>query len=31
MCPIFDCDVPDEWPDTAYHRYWMHRDSEHNA
>ena len=22
---------PEDWPDVAYHRYWMHRDPEHNA
>lgn len=22
---------PDDWPDVACHRYWMHRDPEHNA
>ncbi|WP_306261202.1 sulfatase [Pararhizobium sp. IMCC21322] len=29
--PILTDNVPDDWPDTAYHRYWMHRDAEHNA
>jgi len=23
--------APDDWPDVAYHRYWMHRDPDHNA
>ena len=23
--------TPDNWPQVAYHRYWMHRDSTHNA
>ena len=22
---------PDDWQDLAYHRYWMHRDPDHNA
>lgn len=29
--PVLTGNVPDDWPDTAYHRYWMHRDAEHNA
>ncbi len=23
--------TPDDWSDIAYHRYWMHRDPDHNA
>ena len=23
--------APDDWKDIAYHRYWMHRDPDHNA
>ena len=22
---------PDNWPQITYHRYWMHRDPDHNA
>lgn len=24
-------DTPADWPQIAYHRYWMHRDPDHNA
>ncbi len=23
--------APSDWPEVAYHRYWMHRDPDHNA
>jgi len=29
--PLLDGTKPDNWPDVAYHRYWMHRDPDHNA
>lgn len=28
---LFSGSAPDDWPDVAYHRYWMHRDPDHNA
>ena len=28
---LLDGTAPDDWPDVAYHRYWMHRDPDHNA
>jgi len=24
-------ETPEDWPQVAYHRYWMHRDATHNA
>ncbi len=29
--PLFRGEVPDDWSNIAYHRYWMHRDPDHNA
>ena len=29
--PLFEQKVPDDWQEVAYHRYWMHRDPDHNA
>ncbi|MGF1554523.1 MAG: sulfatase [Paracoccaceae bacterium] len=29
--PVLEGAVPDDWPDVAYHRYWMHKDDIHNA
>ncbi len=29
--PLLNGTTPDNWPDVAYHRYWMHRDRDHNA
>ena len=29
--PVLVDDVPADWQQVAYHRYWMHRDAEHNA
>ena len=26
-----EIEVPDDWSEIAYHRYWMHRDPDHNA
>ncbi|KFY90979.1 hypothetical protein V498_05718 [Pseudogymnoascus sp. VKM F-4517 (FW-2822)] len=28
---ILNGSTPDDWQQVAYHRYWMHRDAEHNA
>lgn len=28
---ILNNNVPGDWTDVAYHRYWMHRDPDHNA
>jgi hypothetical protein len=28
---VFEGDTPADWPQLAYHRYWMHRDPDHNA
>ena len=28
---ILEGNPPDDWPQIAYHRYWMHRDATHNA
>lgn len=28
---ILNGSTPDDWQQIAYHRYWMHRDAEHNA
>ncbi|MAW24376.1 MAG: sulfatase [Gammaproteobacteria bacterium] len=29
--PLFLGRTPDDWQELAYHRYWMHRDPDHNA
>lgn len=29
--PLLEGDVPDDWTDLAYHRYWMNQDNVHNA
>jgi arylsulfatase A-like enzyme len=29
--PILNGVVPADWSEVAYHRYWMHRDPDHNA
>lgn len=29
--PLLNAHEPVDWPDVAYHRYWMHRDPDHNA
>jgi arylsulfatase A-like enzyme len=29
--PIFEGNRPTDWPETAYHRYWMHNDEIHEA
>lgn len=29
--PVFEGRRPTDWPDTAYHRYWMHNDDIHEA
>jgi len=29
--PVLAGQVPDDWPEVAYHRYWMHKDAIHNA
>ena len=29
--PLLEDRAPDDWQDVAYHRYWMHRDPDHNA
>lgn len=31
LLPILEGDPPEDWPDLAYHRYWMNQDDEHNA
>ena len=31
MRPVLERDAPEDWPDSAYHRYWMHKDEHHNA
>lgn len=28
---LLEGEPPADWPDVAYHRYWMHRDAFHNA
>jgi len=28
---LLNGETPNNWPDVAYHRYWMHRDPDHNA
>jgi arylsulfatase A-like enzyme len=29
--PLLKKEKPDDWTEYAYHRYWMHRDANHNA
>jgi len=29
--PILEESTPEDWPQQAYHRYWMHKDEHHNA
>lgn len=29
--PLLKGEVPEDWSEIAYHRYWMHRDPDHNA
>ena len=29
--PLLEGRRPDDWQEVAYHRYWMHRDPDHNA
>ena len=29
--PLLEGETPDDWPDLAYHRYWMNQDVVHNA
>ncbi len=29
--PLLNGTASSDWPDIAYHRYWMHRDPDHNA
>ncbi|MFP8967756.1 sulfatase [Pokkaliibacter sp. CJK22405] len=29
--PLLEGNTPADWPQVAYHRYWMHRDQHHNA
>lgn len=31
IVPLLRGERPADWPDIAYHRYWMHRDEFHNA
>lgn len=31
MRPVFEGAAGDDWQDVAYHRYWMHKDPDHNA
>ena len=31
LMPLLKGSEPDNWPQIAYHRYWMHRDPDHNA
>ncbi len=31
MRPVLEGRTPTDWQDIAYHRYWMHKDSIHNA
>ena len=28
---LFEGRTPKDWPQIAYHRYWMHKDADHNA
>lgn len=29
--PLLKSEAPQDWAEIAYHRYWMHRDPDHNA
>ena len=29
--PLLRNTIPENWPQVAYHRYWMHKDPDHNA
>lgn len=29
--PLLKSETPQDWSEIAYHRYWMHRDPDHNA
>ena len=29
--PLLKGQVPENWSQVAYHRYWMHKDPDHNA
>ncbi len=31
MRPLLEGDEPEDWQKTAYHRYWMNQDEDHNA
>ncbi|MCP4968408.1 MAG: sulfatase [bacterium] len=31
FAPILDGETPDDWPQSMYYRYWMHRDGAHNT
>jgi arylsulfatase A-like enzyme len=31
MRPLLENDAPADWPQSAYHRYWMHKDEHHYA
>ncbi len=31
FAPILDGDTPEDWPESMYYRYWMHRDGAHNT
>tara|TARA_B100001996_G_scaffold378912_1_gene363803 strand:+ start:383 stop:1864 length:1482 start_codon:yes stop_codon:yes gene_type:complete len=31
LMPLLKGSEPENWPQIAYHRYWMHRDPDHNA
>jgi len=31
FAPILDGETPDDWPESMYYRYWMHRDGAHNT
>jgi arylsulfatase A-like enzyme len=31
LVPILLGEVPDDWPESMYYRYWMHRDGAHNV
>lgn len=29
--PLLEGNTPEDWPDSAFHRYWMHKDENHYA
>jgi arylsulfatase A-like enzyme len=31
LLPLMKGRIPENWQTVAYHRYWMHRDPDHNA